>query len=249
MASECVRIQRRASVNILHGTRRHSYSAITVQGQAHLVNGTLRLCHTSCELLDAGPAVDYFSTVVDWIQNHPYDVVTILISNADYVEVGNFTAPIQNSGLETYAYVPPKVPMGLSDWPSLSSMILSGKRAVIFMDYAADQSKVPNILDEFSQMFETPFSPTNRSFPCEAQRPPGLKGNKARDLLYMANHNLNVAINIANISEFLIPNTIFLNETNNITGFGSLGTMAITCKGVSKYPDPQLELPDNLSIF
>ncbi|KAI9678101.1 MAG: hypothetical protein M1817_006045 [Caeruleum heppii] len=199
-----------------------------LQGSAHSFNNTLYFCHTDCALLNAGPIEGYFSSVVQWIQQHPYDVVTILIANSDFVDVNSFTAPIINSGLADFAYIPPEIPMALDDWPTLGAMILSGKRAVIFMDYEADQTRVPYILDEFSQLWETPFSPTNRSFPCDVQRPPGLSPEDAKDRLYLANHNLNTELRIAGTS-ILVPNTILLNVTNNVTGFGSLGLMANSC--------------------
>lgn len=58
-----------------------------------MVNGTVRMCHTSCNILDAGTLQDYLTTVAGWVRTHPYDVVTIIIANGDYAGVGNFTAP------------------------------------------------------------------------------------------------------------------------------------------------------------
>lgn len=106
-----------------------------LQGQTHY-NATTKVlsyCHTSCDILDVGTAESYFTDVTTWIERHPYDVVTILIGNSDLVAVGNYTSPLESSGLSRYAYVPPQVPMNISSWPTLSNMILSGKRAVIFM--------------------------------------------------------------------------------------------------------------------
>ncbi|KAI4240054.1 MAG: hypothetical protein L6R42_011598, partial [Xanthoria sp. 1 TBL-2021] len=141
-------------------------------------------------------------------------VVTLLIGNGDLVEVGNFTAPLESSGLARYAYIPPEVPMAIDDWPTLAEMILRQKRVVMFMDYEADQTAVPYVLDEFSQMWETPFSPTNRSFPCTQERPPDLSREDAEQRLYMANHNLNTELTLAGIS-LLVPTVSLLNETNS----------------------------------
>ncbi|KAL2817865.1 PLC-like phosphodiesterase [Aspergillus granulosus] len=199
-----------------------------LQFQVHNLNGTMQLCHTSCDMLNAGTLEDYLTTVANWMREHPYDVVTILIGNYDYVDPGNFTAPIENSGLMDLVFTPPAIPMGLDDWPTLGSIILSGKRALVFMDYQANQTAYPWLMDEFSQIWETPFSPTDRDFPCTAQRPPDLAQEAARERMYMANHNLNLEINIASLS-LLIPNTALLNETNADTGFGSLGWMADNC--------------------
>lgn len=222
---------------------------IAVQGETHYVNNTIYSCHTSCDLLNAGTYLSELETVAEWVRDHPYDVLTILIVNSDYVDVGNYTAPIQNSGLAPYLYIPPKVPMHLDDWPTLSEMILSQKRVVIFMDYQANQSAVPYIIDEFSSMWETPFSPQNVSFPCTVQRPPTLKNmTRARDdYMYLANHNLNTEISLAGL-EFLIPNTADLNITNaagNKTGM--LGEMAYSCDAMWERP-PNFLLVDFYNV-
>lgn len=203
-----------------------------LQGQTHFFNGTIYYCHTSCDLLNAGTAESYFAEITGWVKSHPYDVVTLLIGNGDLVDVNKYVAPLQSSGLARYAYIPPKAPMAIDDWPTLSEMILMQKRVVIFMDYNANQTSVPYVLDEFSQMWETPFSPTNRSFPCTQQRPPGLSAQDAELRMYLANHNLNTELTLAGIS-ILVPTVSLLNETNNYTGFGSLGAMADDCSGMS----------------
>jgi hypothetical protein len=109
-------------------------------------------------------------------------------------------------------------------------MILKHTRVVVFMDYSADQTKVPYILDEFSQLWETPFSPTDPTFPCNQQRPPDLSDVDAKKRMYMANHNLNVPASLFG-STLLVPNTATINQTNSISGNSSLGAMVDTCKG------------------
>ena len=195
-----------------------------IQGETHYVNDTIFSCHTSCDILNAGTLQSELSTVASWVQTHPYDVVTILLVNSDYRNVTDYVAPIQNSGLAPYLYTPPKVPMHRTDWPVLSDMILSGKRVVVFMDYMANQTEVPYVLDEFSQMWETPFSPQNISFPCTQQRPPGLNSQQQDLVPYLANHNLNLEISLGS-SSILIPNFATLDQVNSVSGVGSNGTM------------------------
>ena len=150
------------------------------------------------------------------------------------------------------------------------------------MDYNANQTEIPYILDEFSQMvckyratfpliwttirvarhvpealkfgkslglshcsdfcledgmltpkslqWETPFSPTNQSFPCSQQRPPNLSRQAAENRMYLANHNLNTEIALAGTS-LLVPTTALINQTNALNGSGSLGLMANNCAG------------------
>ncbi len=40
-------------------------------------------CHTSCDILDAGPITDWLTQVKDWVAAHPYDVVTVLLGNGN----------------------------------------------------------------------------------------------------------------------------------------------------------------------
>ena len=202
-----------------------------LQGQTHFVNDTAYYCHTSCDLLNAGSAESYFRNITLWVQDHEFDVVTLLIGNADFRPVTDFVSPLEASGLSRYAYTPTEVPMGITDWPTLTSMILRQKRVVIFMDYNANQTAVPYVLDEFSQMWETPFSPTDRSFPCTLERPPDLSTEDANSRMYMANHNLNTEITALGTS-ILVPTTALINETNAVNGTGSLGAMAKDCAGI-----------------
>ncbi|EFQ96692.1 hypothetical protein MGYG_08616 [Nannizzia gypsea CBS 118893] len=199
-----------------------------LQFQTHMLNGTLYLCHSSCDLLNAGTLESYLKKVTDWLKANPYDVVSLLIGNGDFVKVTDFTKPIQSSGLIDLVYTPKQPSPDRDDWPTLSEIILSGKRAVVFMDYEANHNEVPYILDEFTYIWETPFSPTDRNFPCVVQRPPGLNEADARKRMYMANHNLNLEISIAGAT-ILVPNTVLLNETNAVSGYGSLGAMAGNC--------------------
>jgi hypothetical protein len=192
-------------------------------------NGTQpHFCHTSCDILDAGPITQWLGKVKDWVASHPYDVVTILLGNGNYSAPSYYAPYIESTGLLQYAYTPPFLPMALGDWPTLTEMILTGKRVVIFMDYMADQLAYPWLLDQFSQMWETPFNPMDRNFPCTVQRPPNLGAPEAKNRLYLMNHNLNAEFNVFGAS-ILVPAVALLNETNNATGFGSLGVAASGC--------------------
>lgn len=186
-------------------------------------------CHTSCDLLDAGPITEWLTTVRKWVDNHPYDVIAILLGNGNYSHPSLYAPYIEKTGILKYVYSPPYLPMSLDDWPTLEDMILRGKRVVMFLDYEADQEEYPWLLDEFSQMWETPFDPVDRAFPCTPQRPPNLSAESAKDRLYYLNHNLNAEFNVFG-TELLVPAVSLLNETNNVTGYGSLGLSANNCR-------------------
>lgn len=222
-----------------------------LQFQTHKPNSTspIRLCHTSCDLLDAGSLVDYLTTVRQWLDANPYEVVTILMGNDDVLDPGNYTDPVYNSGLIRYVYTPPKVPMALEDWPTLGEMIIRQKRAVVMLDYQADQTAIPWLLDEFAQFWETPFSPTDREFPCTVDRPPNQDRNISANRMIISNHNLNVDVNIASlgVSGLLIPATTLLNETNAVVGYGSAGVAASNCTADWNRP-PNVLLVDYYNV-
>ena len=186
-------------------------------------------CHTSCDLLDAGPITEWLTEVREWVEQHPFDVITILLGNGNYSHPDLYAPFIEKTGILRYTYEAPYLPMQLDDWPTLENMILRGKRVVMFMDYEARQEEYPWLLDEFAQVWETPFNPTDRDFPCDIQRPPGLSVEDAKNRLYLMNHNLNVEFNVFDAS-LLVPAVSLLNETNNATGYGSLGEAAKTCR-------------------
>ncbi|ORY63045.1 PLC-like phosphodiesterase [Pseudomassariella vexata] len=193
-------------------------------------NGTEpHFCHTSCDILDAGPITDWLTEIKTWVAAHPYDVVTILLGNGNYSVPSMYVPYIESTGILNYIYTPPLVPMTLNDWPTLSEMILGGERVVMFLDYMADQIEYPWLMDEFSQMWETAFDPVNQSFPCDVQRPPDLSEVDAKNRLYLHNHNLNLELSILGAA-MLVPARTELNVTNNATGFGSLGSGAENCE-------------------
>ncbi|OBT56053.1 hypothetical protein VE04_02977 [Pseudogymnoascus sp. 24MN13] len=184
---------------------------------------------------------DYLTVVAEWVKKHPYDVITILIGNAAYLPVSTYTPAIADSGLLPYVYTPPKKDMALSDWPTLSSMIITSQRVVVFMDYDTDQDTVPYILDEFSYIWETPFDPTDRAFPCTVQRPPDLSAAAAKSMMYIANHNLNTELSLLGNS-LLVPTQPLLGETNAVSGYGSLGLAAENCDAMWGKPPTVLNV-------
>ncbi|KAI0202008.1 PLC-like phosphodiesterase [Astrocystis sublimbata] len=185
-------------------------------------------CHTRCDILDAGPITDWLTDVKDWVAQHPFDVVTILLGNGNYSVPSLYVPHIEKSGITKYVYTPPYQPMNLTSWPTLTEMILGGERVVMFMDYMANQTAYPWLLDQFSQVWESPFDPVNKSFPCDVQRPPGLSARDANNRLSLINHNLNIELSALG-NALLVPARTELNITNNATGVGSLGLSAEKC--------------------
>src|SRR5689334_1919973 len=135
-------------------------------------NSTIRLCHTSCNLLDVGTLQSYLETVEAWLAAHPFEVIAIMMGNDDRVSPTNYIQPFEAAGLLPYLYIPTASSYTLDQWPTLAELIISNKRVVVMLDYLADQEKVPRLLDQFAYQSQTPFSPTDPAFPCNVQRPP-----------------------------------------------------------------------------
>lgn len=122
-------------------------------------NGTEpHFCHTSCDLLDAGPITKWLTEVRRWVDSHPYDVITIMLGNGNFSKPSLYAPYIEETGIVKYAYEAPVQPMALDDWPTLEYLILRGKRVIMFMDYEANQTAYPWLLDEFSAMSEVGLS-------------------------------------------------------------------------------------------
>ncbi|EER29333.1 hypothetical protein D8B26_008056 [Coccidioides posadasii str. Silveira] len=200
-----------------------------LQGQTrvHEEKKTLNMCHTSCFLEDAGPVEDFLSTIKTWLDGHPEEVVTLLLTNGDYVDVNRFDEAFTKSGIKKYVFVPPSSPdaLPMDSWPMLGNLISSGKRLIVFLDYKADMPKFPYILDQFAYFFETPFSTTDPKFPqCKIDRPPNAK---ADGRLYLVNHTLNV-----DIFGVIVPDRIRAPKTNAATGEGSIGAHVDLCNSI-----------------
>jgi hypothetical protein len=108
-----------------------------LQGQTHmaLLGDELEMCHTSCLLEDAGSLTNYLTTIKTWLDANPNEVLTLLLTNGDYVDIGNFSASFEASGLDTLCYVPPTSPdvLPIDEWPTLQELIDNGTRVVTFL--------------------------------------------------------------------------------------------------------------------
>jgi hypothetical protein len=215
---------------------------VTVQFETQKPNASsaIRLCHTSCDLLDVGTLESYLSTVKGWLDTHPYEVIAIIMGNNNgqdtRIPATDYIQPFQDAGITEYLWTPSSSTLNLTQWPTLAEMILTRKRVVVMLDYGTNQKEVPWLLSEFDYMWETPFSPTNPSFPCTQQRPPNQPEDVSRNRMYMANHNLNVEITLGGMSGILIPAYGLLSEVNAVSGNGSLGLNVQDCETMWNRP-------------
>jgi len=191
-----------------------------LQMQAHNLSGTIQLCHTSCSLFNGGTLQSYLQSVQSWMTSNPNDVVSLLIVNSDGFKPTDYDTVFKAVGLNTLSYSPPSANISVGSWPTLGSLIDSGKRLVTFMDAGADFTSVPYIIDEFTNVWETAFDVTDTSFDCNVNR---TKGDPSTQM-YLINHFLDQVL----LGQ-PAPDPEAANVTNGVSGTGSLGLQVQTC--------------------
>ncbi|KAF1973849.1 hypothetical protein BU23DRAFT_553835 [Bimuria novae-zelandiae CBS 107.79] len=194
-----------------------------------------RLCHSTCDLLDAGNLADWLSEIKTWMDNNENEVVTVLLVNSDDASASDLGPQFTSSGIDKYAYTPPSPSTVPTTWPTLDSLISNGTRLMAFVASLSEPSaQYPYLMDEFTFIFENDFeneSPTNYS--CTPDRPRGLTTSSTGGRMFFMNHFL-YSTQLFGIQQ---PNDTYVNVTNAETGLGSLGTRIDNCTSVySKAP-------------
>jgi len=190
-----------------------------LQMQAHNQTGVIQLCHTNCVLFNGGTLEDYLTKVKTWMDANTNDVVTLLIVNIDDLPASAYGPVFAKVGLDKLSYAPTSSPLTASSWPTLGSMIDAGTRLVTFLDNAADLTSVPYLIDEFTNVWETPFDVTG-AFDCSVNR---TKGDTSTQM-YLINHFLDtIAFNSP------VPDVTHANTTNGVSGTNSLGAQVDMC--------------------
>ena len=188
------------------------------------------LCHSSCDLLDAGTLTSWLSEIKTWLDANKNEVVTILLVNSDNAAASDLGPQFASAGLEDYAYVPPSPSTVPKTWPTLQSLINNGTRLVTFVASLGDPStQYPYLLNEFTHVFENDFeNDTPTSYSCTPNRPKGLATDDTGGRMFLMNHFL-YSTQAFGIQQ---PNNTYVNVTNAETGVGSLGSRLDNCTGV-----------------
>ncbi|ORX86468.1 PLC-like phosphodiesterase [Anaeromyces robustus] len=171
-------------------------------------DGGVHFCHNKCDnsvYLDAGPAVDILSVITNFIQQNPYEVITIFIENNN-VPVSMLNEVFTNSGLVNYAYIPTYD----GSWPTLGEMISNQKNVVIFGDQMADDPSYPWYLswDRYVQ-YTNYVSLQNEDWNCNV-----MGGYGSLFLLYHMKH-------VQVLNSGYLPDTTIIDKTNSISGINA----------------------------
>ncbi|RMZ84633.1 hypothetical protein DV737_g1231, partial [Chaetothyriales sp. CBS 132003] len=222
-----------------------------VTAQVHVSNGDLHLCHTSCDLLDAGLLSDWLGELKQWLDDNPNDVVTVLLVNSDNQESSALHSRFEEANITSYAYTPPSTtsPPAYGSWPTLSSLISANTRLITFIATLPDtpSSAAAYLLNEFTFLFENSFSNTASSdFSCTPDRPSSVQGDTSAalsaHLLPMINHFL-YQTELLNIE---IPAVDNITTTNSpaTSPQGTLGQSAAQCASEYSGRNPSFLLVD-----
>ncbi|KAJ5584191.1 uncharacterized protein N7459_003991 [Penicillium hispanicum] len=218
-----------------------------VTAQVHKSNSEWRLCHSSCDLLDAGLLSDWLKDIKSWMDDNPNEVVTILLVNSDSATASDLNTEFTTANITDYAYEPSST-SAPSSWPTLQTMIDKGKRLVVFVasiDYSSDY---PYLLDEWTYMWENPYDVTSPSnFSCTPNRPSEVANDVSTALssnrLPLMNHFLySNDLSVINVE---YPNVSYVSTTNGPSGgVGNLGSTATKCKNAWNGRQPTFILVD-----
>jgi hypothetical protein len=187
------------------------------------------LCHSSCDLLDAGTLASWLGEIKTWMDSNPNDVVTILLVNSDNASPSDLGSQFTSSGIDKYAYTPATT-TATTQWPTLSSLISNGTRLITFVASLPEPSAdYPYLMSEFTYVFENSFEVTSPTgYACTPDRPSGLTTETAASSgrMFLSNHFLYQDGFIQS------PNDTYVNITNAQTGVGSLGESITECTGI-----------------
>ncbi|KAI1337752.1 PLC-like phosphodiesterase [Xylariaceae sp. FL0016] len=197
-----------------------------LQAQVHDLNGAIELCHTTCDLLDAGTLEDWLAKIKTWMDDNPNEVVTILLVNSDDKTVSDFGTVFENSGIDKYGYTPDG-----SGWPTLQTMIDADTRLVTFIAAIDTSTSYSYLLNEWDYIFETAYDITSLSgFNCTLDRPStesSASSAISAGMMPLMNHfaysQLAAGIEIPDINDIATTNSPSTSTT------GALGLHAETC--------------------
>ena len=179
--------------------------------------------------MDGGSLEDHLRIVKNWLDENRWDVVTLLFVNTG-VRLADWAKAYYDTGFDLISYIPPSDKrngnMRIEDWPKISEMVASNKRAVTFLSSGANEAIVPFLLPEFGYMFETNFGiETPDQYTCWPSRP-RWRGSYIPNRLTLVDHFL-----YAKFLGIRYPNASYANTTN-AAGFqiGMLGEHATRCR-------------------
>lgn len=210
-----------------------------------------RLCHTSCNLYDAGSLEDWLKGLNSWLDSHPRDILTVLLVSSDNLSPATLGAIFRSSAISSKSYFPPSPTHANStQWPTLSTLIEKNTRLVSFVANIAPAADTPYLLDEFTHIFENNYDNSSPGeFSCAPDRPDQVQGDTAAALqsgrMPFMNHFLYDELT----SSIEIPSVENVDNTNAPSGkTGNLGDAAAACTKAYNGMAPTFILTDFVNV-
>jgi hypothetical protein len=101
--------------------------------QVHIEDGEIRQCHSDCALLNVGLFSEIVVSITSWLEDHPREIVTLLVTNGDdNILIEEFAPIFEEAGATGLAFVPDGR-LSIDEWPTLGDLIEAGQRLVVFM--------------------------------------------------------------------------------------------------------------------
>jgi hypothetical protein len=207
-----------------------------VSAQVHMSNGEYHLCHSSCDLLDAGILSDWLKEIKQWLDSNPSEVVTVLLVNSDDATPQELGAHFTTAAITEYAYVPPSSSTPPTSWPTLQELITANKRLMVFVASLDNPASIPAelsyLMDEFTFIFENPFATTDpAAFTCSPDRPSSVQANTQAAIssgrMALTNHFLYKE----QAFDIQTPDVDRINTTNSpLNNIGNLGYALSSCQ-------------------
>lgn len=185
-------------------------------------------------MLDAGTLSSWLAEIKGWLDRNPYDVVTLLLVNSDNAAASDLDGEFEAAAIKPYAYTTASNIAAPSTWPTLNDLILSRKRLVTFVADIVPTDTTSYLLNEFTFVFENPYSVTSLSnFSCTPEQPLTIQGQTSTAVqsgrLPLVNHFLDIEQNFG----IQVPDVSNLSITNAMSGLvGNLGDAAAECTAV-----------------
>ncbi|KAK5102954.1 hypothetical protein LTS08_003757 [Lithohypha guttulata] len=207
-----------------------------LSAQVHKNNGDWHLCHSSCDLLDAGLLSDWLKDIKEWMEANPNDVITILLVNSDNATPLEIHGEFTEAKITDLAYKPVSTTTRPVQWPTLQTLISAGTRLMVFvgsLPTASTTVEQSYLMDEFTFVFENNYENTKFSdFSCIPDRPREVKGNTEQAIssnrLALMNHFL-YEVGALDIQTPDVDNITTTNSPST-TAVGMLGASLGTCQ-------------------
>ena len=206
-----------------------------LSAQVHNSNNALHLCHTSCDLLDAGLLSAWLSEIKKWMDSNPNEVVSLLLVNSDNATPSALASEFTASGITTYKYTPPSTTTAQFTWPTLQELISNNNRLMTFvasLDTSTIDPTNSYLMNEFTFIFENSFETSSlTNFTCTPDRPSSVTGDTASAVSSGRMPLMNHFLYDGSLFGIDTPNVGNITTTNALSGTtGNLGSSASTCR-------------------